>query len=88
MKRLLLGLVTLTAIVLSSCGGGEADCPDITIEDWDTFLGIDYGTNELALEEKIGNFTGGEYTSDSSAFIFASKATSFASWASFKEIFS
>ncbi len=46
------------------------DCSKSSVEDWDNFIGIEYKTNELDLEDKIGKFTGGEYTADSSAFIY------------------
>jgi len=49
---------------------GKKGCDKNSAEDWDNFLGIEYGTNELGLEAKIGKFTGGEYTADSSAFIY------------------
>ncbi len=70
MKKGLIGFVTIFVLLLSACSGEEEQCPEVSIEDWDSFVGIDYGTNELDLEDKIGNFTGGEYTSDSSAFIY------------------
>ena len=46
------------------------DCNKKSVEDWDNFIGISYGANELDLEKIIGKFTGGEYTADSSAFIY------------------
>ncbi|MCB9225449.1 MAG: hypothetical protein H6582_14815 [Crocinitomicaceae bacterium] len=46
------------------------DCGKKSVADWDNFIGIKYKTNELDLEKIIGNFTGGEYTADSSAFIY------------------
>jgi hypothetical protein len=45
-------------------------CEKESVEDWDNFIGIQYKTNELDLEKIIGDFTGGEYTADSSAFIY------------------
>lgn len=38
--------------------------------DFDDFLGIKYGTHELYLESILGKFTSGEYTADSSQFIY------------------
>ncbi len=40
------------------------------VDDFDNFLGITYGMNELFLEKILGKFTGGEYTSDSTAFLY------------------
>ena len=45
-------------------------CEKNSVDDWKSFVGIEYGTNELDLEGLIGDFTGGEYTPDSSAFIY------------------
>ncbi|MBN4082132.1 hypothetical protein JYT21_00350 [bacterium AH-315-B15] len=70
MKKVSFGSLAILVLILSSCGAPEASCPDTSIEDWNSFINIEYKTNELDLEEKIGNFTGGEYTSDSSAFIY------------------
>lgn len=39
-------------------------------DDFDNFLGITYGMNELLLESKLGAFTGGEYSADSLSFIY------------------
>lgn len=50
--------------------GAIGDCGKESVADWDNFLGIKYKTNELDLEKIIGDFTGGEYTADSSAFIY------------------
>jgi hypothetical protein len=50
--------------------GDIGSCDKESVEDWDNFLGIQYKTNELDLEKIIGDFTGGEYTADSSAFIY------------------
>ncbi|MCG8575120.1 MAG: hypothetical protein MI810_09575 [Flavobacteriales bacterium] len=78
MKRIFFGFTAAFLLVLASCSGssgsggseGAEKCSDVTVEDWDTFLGIDYGTNERDLEDKIGKFTGGEYTADSTAFVY------------------
>lgn len=48
----------------------EDDCTKKSADDFDNFLGIDYGTNELRLEKILGPFTGGEYTEDSVAFMY------------------
>jgi hypothetical protein len=45
-------------------------CEKNSVDDWEDFINIPYGTNELDLESKIGEFTGGEYAPDSSAFIY------------------
>ncbi|MFT4603157.1 MAG: hypothetical protein ACI857_003344 [Arenicella sp.] len=45
-------------------------CSKVSVDNWDSFIGIPYGTNELDLEKKIGDFTGGEYAPDSSSFIY------------------
>jgi hypothetical protein len=41
-----------------------------SVSDFDNFLGLTYGMNELMLEQKLGKFTGGEYTADSTSFIY------------------
>lgn len=41
-----------------------------TVADFDNFLGLTYGMNELMLEKKLGKFTGGEYTADSTSFMY------------------
>lgn len=45
-------------------------CETFSVEDFDKFLGVRYGTHELNLERRLGKFTGGEYTQDSSSFIY------------------
>jgi hypothetical protein len=40
------------------------------VADFDNFLGLTYGMNELMLEKKLGKFTGGEYTADSTSFMY------------------
>jgi len=66
-------------VVLLACGANtetdaEAEkedlCANSDIDNFDSFLGIKYGTNELKLKGILGEFTGGEYTVDSSAFIY------------------
>ena len=66
-------------VVLLACGANtesdketekEDKCPNSDIDNFDSFLGIKYGTNELKLKGILGEFTGGEYTVDSSAFIY------------------
>lgn len=42
----------------------------LSADDFDNFLGITYGMNELLLESKLGPYTGGEYTSDSLSFVY------------------
>jgi hypothetical protein len=46
------------------------DCPSASIADFNQFLGMEYGGEELLLESKMGKFTGGDYTPDSSSFIY------------------
>jgi hypothetical protein len=76
----------VTAALLSCGGNADAEnlndlqnndeiedtksCDKNSVDDWKNFVGIEYGTNELELEGIIGEFTGGEYTADSSAFIY------------------
>lgn len=59
-------------------GEGQQDestsCEKKSADDFDNFLGIEYGTNELKLEKILGEFTGGEYTADSLAFMYYFKA--------------
>lgn len=47
--------------VETNCGG---------ISKFDQFLGIQYGDNELEIQDRIGKFTSGNYSRDSSAFIY------------------
>lgn len=63
-------LVDETTDELMNDGLNDGDCSKSSVEDWDNFIGITYETNELDLEDIIGKFTGGEYTADSSAFIY------------------
>lgn len=77
-RILMLSLVV--GLMLGSCSGSEDEadsdpvsqdpCANLSVEDFDQFLGVKYGTKELLLQDKLGNFTGGEYTADSSAFIY------------------
>lgn len=46
------------------------ECKKDNVEGWDEFVNIPYKGNELKLEDYLGNFTGGEYASDSSAFVY------------------
>lgn len=65
----------LLSVCISACGGEEeeteVECPNKKIADFNRFLGIDYGTEEHQLESKLGKFTGGTFTSDSSSFIYS-----------------
>lgn len=65
--KILSAILVLTAFVACS---SKPDCPNSDVNKFDNFLGISYGMSELELEAKLGNFTGGEYTSDSTAFIY------------------
>ncbi|MFT5822946.1 MAG: hypothetical protein ACI8ZM_004203 [Crocinitomix sp.] len=72
-KHFLLPLLTLT-LVLNSCGTNqetETDCSNAKITDFSQFLGLDYGAEEILLESKLGAFTGGYYTADSTIFIYS-----------------
>lgn len=82
MKNLL--LITLLFAFTFSCSNQQStndesiedeqinsDCEDKnSAEDFKSFLGVEYGTSELKLESILGPFTGGEYTPDSSAFMY------------------
>lgn len=46
------------------------DCLLTSLSDFDQFLGLDYGGEEIMLESKLGKFTGGDYAPDSSSFIY------------------
>ncbi len=75
MKHLLIYIIpVLLSLSISACGGGgetEVDCSNNEVVDFNRFLGIDYGTEEHLLESKLGKFTGGAFTSDSSSFIYS-----------------
>jgi hypothetical protein len=45
-------------------------CKKNKVDGWDEFMNIPYKGNELDLEKYLGKFTGGEYATDSSAFIY------------------
>lgn len=45
-------------------------CKKDKVAGWDEFLNIPYKGNELDLEKYLGKFTGGEYATDSTAFIY------------------
>lgn len=69
MKKIVFGLALIVAGVITACGG-QNSCKGKSVEEFDSFIGIKYGTGELEIEKVLGSFTGGEYTSDSSAFIY------------------
>jgi len=70
MKKIKFLALAVVAIAFTACGETKPDCPNSDVNKFDNFLGIKYGTNELDLEPILGDFTGGEYTVDSSAFIY------------------
>lgn len=45
-------------------------CEKETVDDWTNFIGIPYGANELALDSILGKSNGGQYSDDSSAFVY------------------
>lgn len=69
MKRFRFIVLALLGLAFIACSSKQ-ECPNSDIEKFDNFLGVEYGTNELKLEALLGKFTGGEYTPDSSAFIY------------------
>ncbi len=46
------------------------DCNSLTVDDFDRFIGLDYGAEERELQYCLGDFTSGLFTADSSAFIY------------------
>ncbi|MEX1003424.1 MAG: hypothetical protein WDZ35_15000 [Crocinitomicaceae bacterium] len=62
-------LIPFLVFTLVSCVAAEDDCKT-KIEEWDTFLGIPYGANELEIDNYLGKFSAGEYTEDSTAFVY------------------
>ena len=46
------------------------ECPSTSLTDFNQFLAFEYGDEDLLLESKMGKFTGGDYTLDSSSFIY------------------
>jgi hypothetical protein len=69
MKKFRFYSLVLLGFAFIACSSKD-ECPNSDIEKFDNFLGVQYGTSELELEAKLGKFTGGEYTTDSSAFIY------------------
>ncbi|MBI3135545.1 MAG: hypothetical protein HYZ14_12785 [Bacteroidetes bacterium] len=78
---LLIGILSIFSVACAGSDSSETTNPDVTDEkkedcakesadDFDNFLGIEYGTNELKLEKILGSFTGGAYTADSLAFMY------------------
>ncbi|OIQ33869.1 MAG: hypothetical protein BM555_04565 [Crocinitomix sp. MedPE-SWsnd] len=53
--------------------GPASTCEKTTVDQWDNFLGVPYGTNETDLDRRLGKFTGGEWIADSSAFVYEFK---------------
>ena len=91
MRKLKFMFVITLALVMTACksdGNGGNDnggnnnndvasnrCEDITVEDFDTFLGVDFDTPELELKNIMGKSTGGEYTDSKSQFMYYWKNT-------------
>jgi hypothetical protein len=50
-------------------------CKDISVDDFDTFLGVQFQTSESELKEVMGKSTGGGYNNDSTAFMYYYKNT-------------
>lgn len=61
--------IALIAIAFVACSS-KPECANSDVNAFDNFLGITYGMTELELESKLGKFTGGAYTADSTAFIY------------------
>ncbi len=82
MKKIV--FVLLSLIALLGCNQEESSNKEMTDEketvedkvqtiqknDFTTFLGVEYGMEELSLENTLGKFVSGAYTKDSSAFIY------------------
>ncbi len=66
------------AALLFSCDGTENtpsvedvwECDLLEIDDFHSFLGLEYGMEEHELKATLGDFTGGRFTADSSEFIY------------------
>ncbi|NOQ75065.1 MAG: hypothetical protein GQ574_23835 [Crocinitomix sp.] len=73
-KQFILPLATLVlTLALNACGAEqetEDACSNAKLTDFDQFLGLEYGDEEILLESKLGEFTGGYYTVDSATFIY------------------
>lgn len=80
MKGSIIGVLFLVLSTCISCEGTESPnepkSPPIADKDttiagaFSQFLGIDYGMEEQLLQSRLGKFTSGNYTADSSAFIY------------------
>lgn len=80
MSRFIIGVWFLVLAAFISCEGtkpvDESETPTIPEKEttisgaFSQFLGIDYGMEEQLLQSRLGKFTSGNYTADSSAFIY------------------
>lgn len=83
MKKIKFGFIIVMALAMTACKSGDSDsdegasnrCDDIRIEDFDSFLGVDFDTPELELKNIMGKSTGGEYTDNKSQFMYYWKGT-------------
>lgn len=73
-RNFFLPLLTIVlSLTLTACGAEqetEVDCSNAELSDFNRFLGLDYGAEEILLESTLGKFTGGYYTIDSATFIY------------------
>jgi len=89
MKKFKLAFLFVTALVVFACKpvnkDGSSDdnestkttdkCDDITINDFDSFIGVNYDTPESKLKDILGTSSGGEYTADKASFKYYYKET-------------
>ncbi|MBI3135546.1 MAG: hypothetical protein HYZ14_12790 [Bacteroidetes bacterium] len=62
-------IVLFSLLVLFSCKAKNT-CENSDIEKFDSFLGLDAGTLEIELKNKLGDFTSGYYSEDNLRFIY------------------
>lgn len=65
----------LISEILSEDNTSSNRCDEVSIDDFDNFLGIKFNTVETDLKNVMGESSGGEYTNDKSAFMYYFKDT-------------
>ena len=80
-------ILTGLTLILLSCGSepsvneveevlSEEICKPRKVDDFDQFIGMDYGYKEIELEQRFGELFFGEYSDDSLSFLYYFEAES------------
>ena len=79
--KLIFGLLVVISVI--SCAGTMQDdeptevvCEKSSVNDFEEFMNVPYGLSEVKIDSVLGVFTGGEYTPDSTAFVYYFKRLS------------